>query len=132
VFRQDVDKLCITDSKLQIDDSTLQIGDSTLQIGDLTLQIGDSTLQIVDLTLLPASSKRRIDVTTRWIVDLNDLPPRRKSISTIRNFKSPIRSFKSVIRSVPQWHTSVTAPSRSVIRTLQHSSQTTQVTRKVG
>ena len=124
VLRQDVDKLYIDDSKLQIDDFTLQIGDSTLQIGDSTLQIGDSTLQIVDLTLLPASSKRRLDVTTRWIVDINDLPSCRKSISTIRNFKSAIRSFKSAIRSVPQWHTSVTATSRSVIRALQHSNQT--------
>ena len=97
VFRQDVDKLRITDSKLQIDDSTLQIGDSTLRIGDSTLQIGDSTLQIVDLTLLRASSNRRLDVTTRWIIDINDLPPFRKSISTIRNFKSTIRSFRDYI-----------------------------------
>jgi hypothetical protein len=115
-LRQDVNKLGIDDSKLQIDDLTLQIDDLTLQIGDSTLQIGDSTLQIVDLTLLPTSSKRRIDVTTRWIVDINDLPPCRKSISTIRNFKSTIRSFKSAIRNVPQWHTSVTSPSRSVIQ----------------
>ncbi len=130
VFRQDVNKLRITDSTLQIDDSTLQIDDLTLQIGDSTLQIGDSTLQIVDLTLLPTSSKRRIDVTTRWIVDINDLPPCRKSISTIRNFKSTIRSFKSAIRSVPQWHASVTSPSRSVIRALQHSNQTTPSPKK--
>ncbi len=75
---QDVNKLHIDDSKLQIDDLTLQIGDSTLQIGDSTLQIGDSTLQIVDLTLLRASSNRRLDVTTRWIVDITDLPPFRK------------------------------------------------------
>ena len=132
VLRQDVNKLCIDDSKLQIDDSTLQIDDLTLQIGDSTLQIGDSTLQIVDLTLLRASSKRRLDVTTRWIIDLNDLPPCRKSISTIRNFKSTIRSFKSAIRSVPQWHVSVTSPSRSVTRAAQHSNQPFQVTRKAG
>jgi hypothetical protein len=80
VSRQDVNKLRIDDSKLQIDDSTLQIVDSTLQIGDSTLQIGDSKPRIGDLTLLRASSKRRLDVTTRWIVDITDLPPCRKSI----------------------------------------------------
>jgi hypothetical protein len=96
-LRQDVDKLCIDDSKLQIDDSTLRIGDSTLQIGDLRPRI-------VDLTLLRASSNRRLDVTTRWIVDLTDLPPCRRSISTSRSFKLVIRSFESAIRNVPQWH----------------------------
>ncbi len=114
-LRQDGDKLCIDDSKFQIDDSTLQIGDSTLRIGDSTLQIGDSRLRIGDLTLLRASSNRRLDVRTRWIVDLTDLPPCRRSISTIRNFKSAIRSFKSTIRNVPQWHASVTPAYRSVI-----------------
>ena len=102
--RQDVNKLCVADSKLQIDDSTLQIGDSTLRIGDSTLQIGDSRPRIVDLTLLRASSNRRLDVTTRWIIDLTDRPPGRTSISTIRNFKSAIRSFRLAIRNVPQWH----------------------------
>jgi hypothetical protein len=96
-LRQDVDKLRIDDSKFQTDDSRLQIGDFTLQIGDSTLQIGDSTLQIGDLTLPQGSSKRRIDVTTRWIVDLDDLPPFQSLKSTIRNFKLAIRSFKLVI-----------------------------------
>jgi hypothetical protein len=130
VSRQDVNKLCIDDSTFQIDDSTLQIGDSTLRIGDSTLQIGDSRPRIVDLTLLRASSKRRLDVTTRWIVDLTDLPPCRRSISTIRNFKSAIRSFKSAIRNVPQWHVSVTSTSRSVIWALQHSNQNTPSPKK--
>ena len=109
--RQDVNKLCIADSKLQI-------GDSTLRIGDSTLQIGDSRPRIVDLTLLRASSNRRLDVTTRWIVDLTDRPPGRTSISTIRNFKSAIRSFRLAIRNVPQWHASVKSPSRSVIQAM--------------
>ena len=123
VLRQDGNELHIDDSKLQIDDFTLQID-------DFTLQIGDSTLQIVDLTLLRASSKRRLDVTTRWIVDINDLPPGRTSISTIRNFKSAIRSFKSAIRNVPQWHASVISPSRSVIQAMQHSNQNTPSPKK--
>ncbi len=62
VSRQNVNKLCIDDSKLQMDDSTLQIGDSTLRIGDSTLQIGYSRPRIVDLTLLRASSNRRFEM----------------------------------------------------------------------
>jgi len=73
-LRQDVDKLCIDDSKFQINDSTLQIGDSTLQIGD-------STLRIVDLTLPPAGSDRRLDVTKLRIGDLTLKRPRGSSIS---------------------------------------------------
>jgi hypothetical protein len=96
-LRKAVNKLRINDSKLQIDDFTLQIGDFTLQTGDLTLQIGDFTLRIGDFTLSLGSSKRRFDVTTRWIVDLNVLTPSWSFKSTIRNFKSTMRNFKSAI-----------------------------------
>jgi hypothetical protein len=128
--RHDDHKIDFTDSKFQIDDFTLQIGDSTLQIGGSTLQIGDLKPRIVDLTLSRASSNRRIDVTTRWIVDRTVLTPRPKSISTIRNFKSAISSFKSAIPNVPERHVSVKSPPRGFIEAIQHSNHSTGSSKK--
>jgi hypothetical protein len=109
--RHDDDEIDLTDSKFQATDLTLQIGDLTLQIGDLKFQIGDLTLQIGDFTLGTTPAKRRLDVTTRPMADLNVLSAIRCFKSTIPSVKSAIRSVKSTIRNVPRWHTSVAAPS---------------------